>query len=360
VALDVTEANLAGSALPPGEEPFRLALRGSPIIVYRQDSELRHTWIYNPQHGLPIEAVLGKTDADFLLPEEAAFQAAIKRRVMETGVGERVEVRVTVEGEVAFYDLTVEPLRDRSGTIVGITGAATNVTALRQAQAALAQREAQLAEAQRLAQVGSWEWDIAQDRVVWSKELYRIWGLRSEDGPLTHEDILGHVHPDDRAFVNEVIDTASRAGEPYICDHRIIRPDGEVRHLQSRGSVVLDEAGRRIRMHGTGQDITELRRAEEEQAAHREQQARLDGMLFAARQLADRMTVDLARSTGAIDLLGAQPDLTPELHAVIDAAAAGLAAAAGGVVELQRLVPTPLREESGGPAREPGQPRTEP
>jgi hypothetical protein len=124
--------------------------------------------------------------------------------------------------------------------------------------------------------------------------------------------------------------------------------------------MLHDAPSRPRRMVGTAQDVTELRRAEEERAAHREQQARLDGMLFAARQLADRMTVDLARSTGAIDLLGAQPALTPELRAVIDAAAAGLVGATGAAAELQRLVPPPLREESGGPDREPGQPRTEP
>ncbi len=125
-------------ALRQSEERFRVALKGSPFIVWHQDRELRFTWAQNSEPGFSATMLLGKTDADFVPPHEAARLAAIKRRVMETGVGLREEVPITVgvsgespsgEQETRIYDLTVEPMYDAAGLIVGVTCAALNVTA---------------------------------------------------------------------------------------------------------------------------------------------------------------------------------------------------------------------------------------
>jgi PAS domain S-box-containing protein len=77
------------------------------------------------------------------------------------------------------------------------------------------------------------------------------------------EGTLELVHPDDRAFVKEVMDHARRDRVPYVCEHRIVRPDGTVRTFQSRGAVVVDDLGQPVKLVGTGQDITERKRAEE-------------------------------------------------------------------------------------------------
>ena len=107
---------------------FRVALRNSHITVFNQDRDLRYTWVYNPQPKSPAEDVLGRTDADLWPPEEAASLIEIKRRVMQGGRGELQEVRLTTGGETYFYDLTVEPLRDAAGAVVGVTCAASDVT----------------------------------------------------------------------------------------------------------------------------------------------------------------------------------------------------------------------------------------
>ena len=93
---------------------------------------------------------------------------------------------------------------------------------------ALHQREQQLAEAQRVANLGSWEWDIAADRVAWSDELYRIFGLKPHELEPTYEGYLAHVHPDDVAVVNGWVGGALTGGEPFEGDHRVIRSGGEV------------------------------------------------------------------------------------------------------------------------------------
>ncbi len=118
----------AEEALKTSEERFRVALKHSPITVFQQDSELRYTWIQNQPLNQPEKAVIGKTDAD-LYPEEAADRLIqIKARVMATGTGLRQETAWTVDGVKHYFDLTVEPVRDFSGQITGITCAALDIT----------------------------------------------------------------------------------------------------------------------------------------------------------------------------------------------------------------------------------------
>ena len=124
-------------------------------------------------------------------------------------------------------------------------------------------KQRQLAEAQRVGQIGSWEWDIRGDELQWSDELCRIFGLEPGRFPRTYKGYLERVHPEDRDYTNEVVQRAYTSFEPYSFDHRVMRPDGTVRVVQGRGSVVAVEGGQALRMAGTAQDITDRKRAEQ-------------------------------------------------------------------------------------------------
>jgi PAS domain S-box-containing protein len=133
-----------------------------------------------------------------------------------------------------------------------------------------------LVEAQEVAHIGSWEWDVADNSIWWSDEMYRVYGLPVGE-PVTYERYISMVHAEDRAMVQEIVSRSGRTGEPFTFEHRAVTPDGTVRRLHSRGRIIRDADGRPIRMLGVGHDITELKRAEEErielvreQAARRE------------------------------------------------------------------------------------------
>ncbi len=120
----------AEETLRQSEERFRVALDGSPIVVFTHDADLRYTWAYNPDpaFGYSAEDMVGATDIELLGPERAAELVQVKRRVLETGVGARQEVMVPLEEGPRFYDLCVEPLQHETGGVEGLACAATDVT----------------------------------------------------------------------------------------------------------------------------------------------------------------------------------------------------------------------------------------
>jgi PAS domain S-box-containing protein len=120
-----------------------------------------------------------------------------------------------------------------------------------------------LAEAQEVAHIGSWEWDIAADRVTWSDELYRIYGFEPQSVGITYERYLERIHPDDREAVRQAVERAVAEGTSFVFEHRTVLGDGRVRWLQGRGRVLLNDAGKPVRMVGTSQDVTERRKLDE-------------------------------------------------------------------------------------------------
>ncbi len=135
------------------------------------------------------------------------------------------------------------------------------------ADEALARSERFRAEIERIAQVGSWEWDIAINRITWSAELFRIFGMDHTGFDPTYEAYVARLHPDDRDRVAANVRRALDTGEPFIHTHRIVRDDGSVRIILGRGEVVREVHGQPARLVGTAQDITDRIALEREAAA---------------------------------------------------------------------------------------------
>ncbi len=134
---------------------------------------------------------------------------------------------------------------------------------------------AHLERAQALSNTGSWEWDIASGEILWSNQIFRIFGRDPATFAPSYQAFLACVHPADREAVSAAVDAAV-AGAPYHLEHRIIRPDGEVRIVREHGEVVRDEDGAPLRMLGAVQDVTEQRAL---RAASRRSEDMLAGMM---------------------------------------------------------------------------------
>ena len=146
----------------------------------------------------------------------------------------------------------------------------------RSAEVALQHERANLAEAQELAHIGSWEWSIADNRVGWSDELFRIYGL-SPLSEVTYGSYLEQVHPDDRELVREAVARSLVDAAPFSFEHRVVRPDGTIRWVHGQGRVILDAV-----RHATapGRHLAGHHRREEPRSASREHPR--DGLARAA------------------------------------------------------------------------------
>jgi PAS domain S-box-containing protein len=133
---------------------------------------------------------------------------------------------------------------------------------IKRSEAYLAESNARLEEAQRITHVGCWEWDLATDCLIWSDETYRIFGLRPQERPMNVDALRELVHAEDRDFVFREVEETLR-GARHDVEHRIIRPSGEVRIVNSTRAVKKDASGRPFQISGTVQDITDRKRAEE-------------------------------------------------------------------------------------------------
>ncbi len=135
-----------------------------------------------------------------------------------------------------------------------------------------ASKERKLAEealsvAETITHIGSWDQDLATDKVIWSDETYRIFGLNPSDKETTGTTFITGVHPDDRKMVLEVWSDAVKSRGGYEIDHRVIRPDGSTRIVRERAEVICDKDLNPVRVIGTVQDITEAELTERERAA---------------------------------------------------------------------------------------------
>jgi PAS domain S-box-containing protein len=129
------------------------------------------------------------------------------------------------------------------------------------AEEMLKRSENSLKQAQRIAHIGNWDWNIVNNELFWSDEIYRIFGIEPHQFDATFEAFLNTVHPDDRAYVQKSVNDAIYEQKPYSIEHRIILPDGEVRFVHEQAVVTFDEDNQAIQMTGTVHDITECKQA---------------------------------------------------------------------------------------------------
>ena len=237
---------------------------------------------WNPQaedmFGWKRDEVVGKvTVAETIIPPRFR-QAHVNglARVLRTAEGPMLRKRVELaalnrDGTEFPVELTITPVKAKDVTtfhafLHDISERKSSEHAIRRSEAELRRSQARLEQAQTISHMGSWEWDVRANRVTWSDELYRIYGLEPGAFRASFEGYLELVHDDDRDRVQAIIGRALADHRPFFFQERVVRPDGEIRQLESQGEVVVDSDGAVTRMIGVCHDITE--RAAAIHAAH--------------------------------------------------------------------------------------------
>ncbi len=145
------------------EERFRLAVRAGNFILFRQDRDLRYTWIHNPA-GLDNSDVVGRTDHELLPADEADLLTRIKREVIKTANSARAEVELSPGGVKRFFDLIVDPIFDDSGNVAGITCVSVDISERKQMEMALRESEFRFRRLFEEAPIAMIEYDLSSVR----------------------------------------------------------------------------------------------------------------------------------------------------------------------------------------------------
>ena len=237
-----------------------LAQAAGPIAI--ADLEARITYCniaFARLLGLDsVDQVLGRSALDFL-PEGGEALADLLRT--NTWIGEIRVLRADGKArEAAVAASVVEFGGDSPRQIIA---SFLDVTDQREARIALRESEARLANAQRIAQMGNWDWNLADGDIDWSDEIYRIFGLPQGHAAPPLDDTLSRIHPDDRAHVRAAMERCmSEDGGTASWNYRIFRPDGTMRYLTAQAEATFGASGKPVRVSGTVQDVTERREAE--------------------------------------------------------------------------------------------------
>jgi PAS domain S-box-containing protein len=138
-----------------------------------------------------------------------------------------------------------------------VIGMVTDITERKRAEETLHESERNLAGAQARAHLGSWVETLADRTIVWSDELYRLWGLEPRSVKPNWDVFLRGIHPDDRALVRKELDAVGEKRQPFDCVHRVLRPDGTIRFAHAQGELITDSKGQPVQFVGTVLDVTE-------------------------------------------------------------------------------------------------------
>lgn len=230
--------------------------------------------------------------------------------------GERVEhletVRITSSGRRIDVSVTVSPIRDETGAIIGASSIARDITLRKAAEADLRRSEERLRIALEAGRMGTWDWDIATGAIAWSPALAAIFGLPPDGFCDGFDEYQRAIHPDDRDAVLAAIRASAMRGDDLHLEHRILRRDGRIAWVECRGRVILDADGGPRRMTGVCMDITARKQAEAQVAALaddlrrrvEELQTLLDLLPVGVAIATDASCTEMIGNKAACDMLG--------------------------------------------------------
>jgi PAS domain S-box-containing protein len=272
-ALDITERKLAEDALRKSEERHRqISTLMSDYVYYGvafPDGSTETQWVSGA-----FERITGYTKEEvnqlqggyssLVFPEDLQevlrqYPSLIKNGTLT------VEYRLRCKnGEICWMRDYIQYVKSSGlGSPALMLGAVQDITERKRAELALMENEAMLKDAERNARLGYYDIEIASGKAIWSDETYRIFGLErdSYNPDLSNYEML--LHPEDRMKVYQLYEECIREQKPFNLTYRIIRPDGEIRHVHSISSMKKNPDDTQ-RLFGTIQDVTERVQAEQD------------------------------------------------------------------------------------------------
>ncbi len=264
---DITERKRAEENLRQNEESYRLLVEQSPdaILVHRRGTIVFANSGMAALFGVSsAQELVGRQNLDFVHPDD---RGAVRLRMQElsgdfTSVRRNVTRLLRRDGTEIYAEVAARSIVYQGDAAIQVMF--RDVSQRKKAEEELRRSEARLAAAQAIAHVGDWTWDIINDELSWSAEMFRIYGVSPQEFDLKPASVVKLIHPDDlwrrEKWVMDLL--AGKSVDPF--EYRVVRADGQERVVQVLGGAVeRDRTGVPIQVSGVVLDVTERKKAEE-------------------------------------------------------------------------------------------------
>lgn len=191
----------------------------------------------------------------------------VENAIKEAAHGKFVRYEVDLIGRdenIISVDFSLTPILDEEKKVIFLIAEGRDITTRKKAEEELRNSQSLLSEAEKIAHYGSWEWDIKENSIVWSDELYRIYGYEPREIQVTYETFIKHIPTTDSERVNSLINASLNTMEPFSFNHPIVQKNGALRYLSGMGKVIAGEDGQPLKMMGTTLDVTEQKEINKE------------------------------------------------------------------------------------------------
>lgn len=265
VARNITKRHEAQEQLIASEREYSKILDDMQDTYYRTDVNGVLTRVSKGGERLlgykPEEAIGKKLEGLYVRPENRIEMLNMLRD--NNGIVENFESLMRrKDGTFAWVLSSSHFMYDDEGNVVGIEGVARDITERIKSERALKKSQQRLALAQEAAHQVSWDMDLGTKKVIWTGEINSLLGLEKN---IIGDSFVAYgviVHPDDREMVEEIREKALEDGSEYDIEHRIVRGDGSVRWVRTRGKTIRDETQNKTRLLGVIWDITDQKEVE--------------------------------------------------------------------------------------------------
>ncbi len=267
---DITSRKETEKKLIESETKYRNIVEKHPHGIIETDLDGMITIVnqaYADLYEFNMEEMIGKkaweihTDEEFI-KKIKDFLIISKDGTLEPTT--QIAPRKTKSGKIIEIQIDWIYKRNSKGEATGHLTVVTDVTEKRKNERRLVQQKTMLAQAEELAHLGSWEYNIKTNMLHWSEELYKIFGVSEMEHTPSLDALEKILHPDYRDRILKNLKNFIAKGETLSQYEKIVRPDGEIRHLQTNAIKRKDENGEVTKIIGATLDVTDLRKMEEE------------------------------------------------------------------------------------------------